>query len=620
MDGWTAFRDALDDSENLVYLATPEAAQSDYVRKELRYWLERRGPLHFNILLVAGDDRISIPDFVHEAVADKQVFFIDLRDIPPERWNLKWDRFLQEMERLACSVHGLERDAFVAWRSRPTRILVATVAAMLIVFLGLGGAALAFGRKALAEARAKEEALQSQKQALDQRLAMLNSSIQTQDTLLMELSPDLIEIGRSDVAERLLDIQDEYFASISGAGSLRDKVDSSRRELRANIAFSRGEQASAIEYQKECIAIRRRLVSEHSENAAFWKYGLSRAISQMADFELRRAEFEAAMTHYNEAFEMLNEADPKKSERWSMQSRLHIRARQTHLAIEQNKMDLAATLVQEAYDFAERLDRDNAREVQQGLRALVFLNQSEIRLPASQEGDLKIEKHMASTASVIDKQSKIREQDYDLLLIRAHHLENAANFLLSRGRASDAESKITQSIEQFEKLVAHDGSNYNHKRELGVVLATRGQVFRKLDRLNDAKDDFVRCVEIGNEIVARDESSPLWLKDLSIWQWGLGLVVDGLRNHDPDAIRLMIASFASGRRSLSLERNPQFAHDLTRSALWCLEMQRNSAAFRSAESEYFRAIGELIEEFSGEWSLEERSAFRAKLELLKSSR
>src|ERR1700753_3594872 len=52
---WSSIRDALDQSQFFILLASPEAAASPWVGKEAEYWITNNGLSHFLIVLTGGD-------------------------------------------------------------------------------------------------------------------------------------------------------------------------------------------------------------------------------------------------------------------------------------------------------------------------------------------------------------------------------------------------------------------------------------------------------------------------------------------------------------------------------------------------------------------------------------
>src|SRR5678816_2269927 len=51
---WTSIESALQQAEFFLYMASPQAAQSPWVQKEIAWWLSNRSPQTFLILLTDG--------------------------------------------------------------------------------------------------------------------------------------------------------------------------------------------------------------------------------------------------------------------------------------------------------------------------------------------------------------------------------------------------------------------------------------------------------------------------------------------------------------------------------------------------------------------------------------
>ena len=51
---WPTIRDALDKAKCFILLASPEAAGSEWVNREVEHWLQQRGPDRLFIVLTSG--------------------------------------------------------------------------------------------------------------------------------------------------------------------------------------------------------------------------------------------------------------------------------------------------------------------------------------------------------------------------------------------------------------------------------------------------------------------------------------------------------------------------------------------------------------------------------------
>ena len=116
---WSNIQEALDDSEYLIYMASPESAQSKWVNKEIEYWLETKsldtilivlsdGNLYWN----NGDNKTintannSLPSILNKALKNEP-FYVDLLEMRTELdLSLKNPIFKKEVLKLAAQLHG----------------------------------------------------------------------------------------------------------------------------------------------------------------------------------------------------------------------------------------------------------------------------------------------------------------------------------------------------------------------------------------------------------------------------------------------------------------------------------------------------------------------------------
>lgn len=88
---WSSIESALNESEWFLYIASPEAATSPWVQREIKWWIEHRSLEKFLILLSAGDLRwntqkndfdwketTAVPDILREKFKE-QPLYVDLR-------------------------------------------------------------------------------------------------------------------------------------------------------------------------------------------------------------------------------------------------------------------------------------------------------------------------------------------------------------------------------------------------------------------------------------------------------------------------------------------------------------------------------------------------------------
>ena len=152
---WPAIRKALDDSGHLILLASPRAASSEWVEKEIRYWLQTKSAATILIAVTAGEIKWSggnfdrtvttcLPPAMYGACAEEPAW-VDLRAMRARTTvSLRVPEFQDLIADLAAPVHGTPKDELlgdavnqvrhsrrIAWR------ISAAMAALVIVAAGV---------------------------------------------------------------------------------------------------------------------------------------------------------------------------------------------------------------------------------------------------------------------------------------------------------------------------------------------------------------------------------------------------------------------------------------------------------------------------------------------------
>jgi WD40 repeat protein len=176
---WTSIANALDNSRFLVLLASPEAAASEWVSREVDRWREHKGPETVLIALTAGDivwdeERGDFDEARTNALPDSASALFTSE---PLHVDLRWARATQSLSRrdprlldsvasLAAVVHDRPKDEMIGEdlrQYRRTRRLART-ALVTVVLLSIVAAA-----SALVAVRQRDEARSQRREAQDQR-------------------------------------------------------------------------------------------------------------------------------------------------------------------------------------------------------------------------------------------------------------------------------------------------------------------------------------------------------------------------------------------------------------------------------------------------------------------
>ncbi len=183
---WNSVRDALDASEYLILLASPQAAHSEWVEREVGYWCAHRQPEHILIGLTEGElvfgtaasggtpaDN-AMPDALHAALPEEPRY-LDLRWAHhAEDLALSHPRFRAAVAELAAPLHGRPKEELASEEVRQhrrtvrlARGAVGTILTLLVLAVIAAVLALAERSTAVTQARiasARELAAVSQSQ------------------------------------------------------------------------------------------------------------------------------------------------------------------------------------------------------------------------------------------------------------------------------------------------------------------------------------------------------------------------------------------------------------------------------------------------------------------------
>jgi DNA-directed RNA polymerase specialized sigma24 family protein len=243
---WAAIQAALDDTRFFILLASPEAAASPWVRREIEHWLATKAAARLRILPVLTDGDLvwddTIGDYdLGQSTALPAVLAGQFEDEPRHvdlRWardeehlDLRHARFRDAVADLAATLHGVSKDEIEGQDVRRHRrtVRLAVAASVVLVVLTLAAVVMsvvAYRAQRTADrsaARADREAAAARRNlavARSQQLASLAvnnpSYLQSSDTSLLiavqaarfaetsdAQSALLYELDRSGVTDRL---------------------------------------------------------------------------------------------------------------------------------------------------------------------------------------------------------------------------------------------------------------------------------------------------------------------------------------------------------------------------------------------------------------------------------
>ena len=252
---WPAIETALGASEHFLLLASPTAAESTWVRREVHWWLDHRSPQQLLLVWTGGElvwDQVvgdfdwtrtdALPD-VLAGTFPSEPLWVDLRWArSAEQLSLKDPRFLQAVGDLAAPLHGRPKEDLlgedVRQHQRALRLAGAAIATLVVLLVVAGVAAVvALGQRDEAQ---RQEAMASTQEASAERNANLAAT---------QAAAAATEASRADVEAEVARTA-EADAQMQGATAEARRVEAEdarqEAENQARLALSRQLTAQAI--------------------------------------------------------------------------------------------------------------------------------------------------------------------------------------------------------------------------------------------------------------------------------------------------------------------------------------------------------------------------------------
>lgn len=189
---WSSITEALDSSEWFVLLLSPDAADSEWVDREVAYWLEHKDPSRIIPVLTSGEFGWSEEGLVSDAAPpslthafSEEPRWVDLRFArSDEQLDLKNPRFSAAVADIASTVRGIPKDELESEEVRQHRRTVRTAWAAGVLVLGLGVASVVFGVQSANNAR----------EARDNEAVALAQSANSEARRLVALANGVLEV------------------------------------------------------------------------------------------------------------------------------------------------------------------------------------------------------------------------------------------------------------------------------------------------------------------------------------------------------------------------------------------------------------------------------------------
>jgi hypothetical protein len=365
---WTSIATAIDESKYFVLLASPEAAQSDWVNREVEHWVSQNGPHRMLCVLTDGDwiwDSAA-NDFDFAASTAVPVALAGAFAEEPRHVDMRWARdetqldlhngqFRDSVAVLAATIHGVAKDDLagldVSQHRRTVRIAWGTAILLLLLTMLAGSSALAAAHNAskarAAQHRADQNAAEAQTNANDAtqqrtiaqtnaRTADANAARAAQQQQLAESNAqeaqnnaDEAQANADDAQTNAAEANRQRSAALASAEEARlrqEDADRNAAEAQAqreaatraadqlaqqNVALDAASKANAALAQANAEALQRQTALSNSLNGA--------QLTAFAESERAKGNFDTAMLVAARAMDVSPDPVPARNEAFAVQ-------------------------------------------------------------------------------------------------------------------------------------------------------------------------------------------------------------------------------------------------------------------------------------------------------------
>ncbi|GAA3344950.1 hypothetical protein GCM10020358_50180 [Amorphoplanes nipponensis] len=260
---WSSIQEALDGSRHFVLLASPEAARSPWVNREIEHWVATKSPDHILPVVTDGEWRWDpgARDFTADSTAvpaalrgvfTEEPLYLDLRWARRDvHLSLQHARFRDAIAQLAAPMHGVSKDDLegedVRHHRRARRLSAVAVALLVLLSLVASLTGVVATRNADRANAAASEARLQQRVATEQRGTAQRA---TEESQRQQENARVQEDRARDAAaetrhQAQLARQQQALAEDAAAEAKREQADAERYRANAERQKANAEQQQA---------------------------------------------------------------------------------------------------------------------------------------------------------------------------------------------------------------------------------------------------------------------------------------------------------------------------------------------------------------------------------------
>jgi tetratricopeptide (TPR) repeat protein len=567
---WPTIVQALGQSRFFILLASPEAAASKWVDREVSHWLEHGGIDTLLIGVTAGDlqwDETS-RDFASDdanplprVLAGKfpaEPKWVDLRAYR-EGANPRDSRFIEAGANFAAAIRGMPKEDLLSQEVRQQRraLTLAWSAAGLLLVLAIA----AIGAGILAY-RAQQDAV-AQRTRAEQTLA---AATQTANGLVFDLAVqfrDALGVPASlikDILDRARALQDQLTAS----GQTTPKLQQSQAvalDETAGTLLTIGDTAAAFAAADRSRQILEALLVSKPDDADLLD-DLSSSYKRVGDVLVKQGKLDDALKAYRDNLairERLAATDPSNTE-W--QRLLSVPYNQIgQVLVKQGKLDEALKTYREGLAVIERVAAANPSNTQwQRDLSVSYSYIGDVLLPQG-----KLDEALKTYRDSVAILERLAATDRSNTLWQSElsvEYQRVGEVLVAQGKLDDALKAFQDNLAITGRLATADPGNTKWQRGLSTSDNKIGDVLIAQRKPDDALKAYGDALAIIERLVATDPSNTLWQRDLSYSYREIGYV-QTLQGKLDDAFKAFSASLTIRERLAATDpSNAEWQYDL----------------------------------------------------------
>jgi WD40 repeat protein len=309
---WSSIKQALDSSEYFVLMASPDAAKSPWVNKEIEHWVATKSPDKILPVVTDGewrwdpergdfaDDSTAVPAALRRVFTEEPLY-LDLRWARDEgQLSLRHSRFRDGIAQLAAPMHGISKDDLegedVRQHRRARRLWSMAVAALALLTLVASLTGVLAVRNADRANASAAEAVRQQARASEQEdnagRSAQEANRQLENARLQEVrAKEAVQETRRQEqrAQRQRELADR-----ASADAARQQVNARRQQQAAQRAAQRAQEQQALAEQQGELARKSAAEGRRQKTIAEQQQRLAQAAKEEARRQKKAADKAAA--------------------------------------------------------------------------------------------------------------------------------------------------------------------------------------------------------------------------------------------------------------------------------------------------------------------------------------